>query len=460
MKHNKSHDDPWGAFDEDEYAVPTEVTGADSGDDEESRRRSAEALALRGSGTRGRKKGRGAGGGMPPGMMPAGGAGGAGAPGAGAAPQPAMSQPMMSAGPSGSAGMPSVVPGAQMGLPGAQMGRIGASPYAPAGANVPPVAGGPGAPAPSAGLMAAGTEDSVDADTMREALRRSGLDEHISVDSDGRINTDPLVDTDGDGIPDTPRSQVPGPGDTSPGDSGPGGSGPGDGGPGDSGPGDNSPYPGVDPVPGSPVPGYPTPDPTDPWPRTPSPGNPTPGDPTPGIPDPGDGTYPTPYPVNPVDPVQPAPVTPGYPTPTPTPAPGDGPGGSLPPAPSPSKPGDPGAPYTPPSSPPNSSSPGYRPADFSYDAGELHNEAGRWSDVADRSKPMQKTMKSTPDPSDMFGVMTQVVSPYRTAVETSVEAAGDAGLEAEAHALALGASAQEYQDNEDQAQQHVGGMNA
>ncbi|MFD0866996.1 hypothetical protein ACFQ06_14430, partial [Tessaracoccus lubricantis] len=47
-------EDPWGAADADEYAVPTEVTGAeDEKEREERRRRRAGGMALRGSGTRG-----------------------------------------------------------------------------------------------------------------------------------------------------------------------------------------------------------------------------------------------------------------------------------------------------------------------------------------------------------------------------------------------------------------------
>lgn len=444
MKHNKSLDDPWGAFDEDEYAVPTEVTGADSEDDnDERRRRAGDAMALRGSGTRGRKKGGGTGG-MPPGMMPGGaGGGGAGAPAAGGvAPQPAMSQPMMSAGPGGAAGMPSVMPGAQMGRMG------GSSLYAPAGANAPLAPAGPGAaPVPSAGLMAAGADDPVDAETMREALQRSGLDQSVTVDSDGRIITDPLVDTDGDGIPDTPRSQVAGPGETTP--------------------GSDSPYPGADsgpgaPTPSNPDPGYPgpvtpspvtpsptTPSPRDDWYTSPDPTNPSdPSNPT----DPGNQTGPS----VPSNPSNPSPYDPSYPTPNPG---GPRPGTEIG-SPTPGRRDDSGMRYTPPSSPPSSSSAGYRPADFTYNAGDLHNEAGRWSDLADRSKPMQNMMMSTPDPNAMFGVMTQVVSPYRAAVETSVEAAEDAGLEAEAHAMALSAASKKYQENEAQAQQHAGGMNS
>ncbi|MHA7860599.1 hypothetical protein ACX1DX_04355 [Tessaracoccus sp. Y36] len=455
--------DPWGALDEDEYAVPGEVTGAETDKNrEDRRRRKAAAMALRGSGTRGRKGG-GAGA-MPPAMMPPNATVG----GVGAAPGGAGAmQPMMSAGPGAAGG------GIPTMLQGAQAGRLaGPSLFGPSGSGASGAMFGPGGfTAPGGGLMAAGTEDSLDAEQLREALRRSGLDQLVAVDSDGRIIEDPLVDTDGDGVPDTPLSKVrqrdgrntaptagvqatglqsvyqqgpgsgsyaagamaPGttaPGTTAPGTTVPGTTVPGTTLPGSSGPGGTQ-SPSTGYYPGGPVAaGDASGSETDP--STNSPGSQSGG---------GfeyDGGHQTG--VRPQDGTTNSSTSPTY-TSTGSQT-GTRPSGSTSFA-------QPTSTY--------SSTGG---SDYSVNTDQLRRESTNWSDLADRSKPMQDTIMSTPEPGAMFGVMTEAVPPYRTAVESSVQAASDAGLEAEAQAMALDAASNNYDQNETQATDSLGGMNS
>ena len=99
--------DLWGAEDEDEFAVPGAVTGSDE-EREERRRRKKAGMALRGSGTRGRKEKGGGSGSMPaaPGAT-VGGVGGQ-APGS-------MGVPAAAGGPAGSMPLSSLGGAAQAG---------------------------------------------------------------------------------------------------------------------------------------------------------------------------------------------------------------------------------------------------------------------------------------------------------------------------------------------------------
>lgn len=471
-------EDPWGAFDDDEYAVPGEVTGGEkeANRDEERRKRRSGGMALRGSGTRG-KKGKGTGA-MPGGMMPpnasVGGVGGAGAPGAGGPvgmPGGAVPQPMAGG-------------GAGMGMPGGRMA-------APVGGAAAPGAGGPGGMAvPGGGPMAAGTEDILDAEQLRQALERSGLDQLVVVDSDGQIIPDPLVDTDGDGIPDTRASQVtarnsananqaPTTGVHAAGLQSASQQGPG-----------TSPQPGTQPgVPAPPAPTRPV-APVAPLPAPSQPAYPQPpGYQPPGYQPPGyqpPGYQPPGY-------QPPGYQPPTYPQPGPIAAGGDDPavddpadnwdndGGSNSSSDSgvqAPRPGDSSYYQQPPtySSDPSTSSgtrststtsfaqstPSYTSSggtDYQVAGQDLRNSSQRWQDVAEQSGPLRDTVLSTPDAVTMFGVLKQPVVPYVEAVQSTAKVAEEAGLESTAEAVKTDLARKNYQDAEDAALQEIGRAN-
>lgn len=186
-------DDPWGT-DEDDYSVPSAVTGAED-DHEDRRKRGKGAMALRGSGTRGGSKSDGSGlaGGAP--MMGApgatvGGVGGVGGVGA---------QPMGGA-----------MPGAQLGL--AQNGAVGSMPVgmlqnaqnssraATGAVYAPPAGAGPQAASAGPGVY--------DPEFLREALKANGFTREALDEKTPGVGGIDLVDTDGDGVPDTPRAEA------------------------------------------------------------------------------------------------------------------------------------------------------------------------------------------------------------------------------------------------------------
>ena len=195
-------DDPWGTED-DEYAVPGAVTGAE--DDRDNRQRgSAGGMALRGSGTRGGASGpQAASGGMMP-MAPGATVGGVGGP---AAAQAGSTQ-AMSAAAGGGGQMPLTLLQQQAQTSThATKAVAGTAAYAPAG-------GGTGSMSGFAGVAAAGSEgyDSARIKAILDAEGfdpRAGLDSRRAayVDADGRFvdASADLVDSDGDGIPDAPR---------------------------------------------------------------------------------------------------------------------------------------------------------------------------------------------------------------------------------------------------------------
>ena len=400
-------EDPWGT-DDDEYAVAG-VDGA-LDDDDERRRRSATGMAVRGSGTRGAKKNGGAGGGpagMPMGM---GGAGaGAGAPGATVggvggpvgglqAGGPQLGLLPAGVGGSGASGMPLTLLQTQQGAK-----AVSSAAYAPA-----PLPGG-GVTAAGAGAMA------YDPVTMAEALKANGYDldaESQYFDAAGRlVGGDELVDTDGDGVPDTPRS---GSGRT-PGTVGPGGV-PLPGGGSTTTPGTGPSGPIASGVPGTTVPG--------PGGTTTTPGPWVPG-PVPGAPVPGPVTTPQPTPI---------------PTTGSTPLYGSGNLGGGPQAantPGSGQGGVGGAPY--------GSTGG---TDFSVASDSLYAHSRRWQELSDSTDAIIRDMSSTQSGERMFGIISAPAAAYNKAVDELVTSVQASGQEAGAVSSGMNQSGYRYDDYE------------
>lgn len=414
-------DDPWGT-DEDDYSVPSAVTGAED-DHEDRRKRGTGAMALRGSGTRGGSKSDGSAlaGGAP--MMGAPGAtvGGVGAVGA---------QPMGGA-----------MPGAQLGL--AQNGAVGSMPVgmlqnaqnssraATGAVYAPPAGAGPQAASAGPGVY--------DPEFLREALKANGFTREALDEKTPGVGGIDLVDTDGDGVPDTPRAEAeksarergatnpggmlpgplpiggningPGPAPTTPGTN-----------PGATTPGTNP--PGTNPVPGTTPPGF----------RT-----------MPG--------YPPPV-ATPLPGTNPIPVT-GGPAYQPNPVPGTQPGTTTPisaPSTGPIAAGG----YTP-------TNPGGRDIDFaqqtptysgsgrngySVNSDDLRSDSKQWVGVAESTAPVADAIISTASPATMFGHMTDPVPTYQSAVDSSRDFVSQSGESSLAFSQSLDETASNFDEQE------------
>lgn len=412
-------DDPWGA-EEDEYAVPAAVTGAEE-DTRERRRQGGTGMAVRGSGTRGASQA------------------GKGPMAAGA---PMMGAPGATVGGVGAQGAPAGL-GAMPQLGAAQNSAVGSMPVgllqgaqsssraATAQVYSPPMSSG-GLQAASAGPGA------YDPELLREALKENGFmpDAERGADNGGGPGSE-LVDTNGDGIPDTPRSEVerarehdpqrppgggflplPGGGgnQVAPGGSGPGSYGPGGSGPGGSGPGNGGYQP----------------------PRGPSYPGPT-----------------SPVPTNPGGPT--GPTNPGYPPTTSNPGPGSqtGPGqngGWQPPT-------STGPVAADGSSTSNAAGgPGFSQATPTYTGSggsgysvtpeDLRRDSREWAAVSDQSAPIVQAIISTPPPAVMFGHMSAPISTYRAAVQTAQEHVEESGEQSLTVSVGLNETAANFDEQE------------
>lgn len=95
---------------------------------------------------------------------------------------------------------------------------------------------------------------------------------------------------------------------------------------------------------------------------------------------------------------------------------------------------------------------GYAPTsgtDFSVNRTDLRREAAEFDDISAETKPVQQLILSSPDPRLMFGVMDAPISPYKEAVVTSaetVEETGDATMRISSN---LGSNVKNYESTEE-----------
>ncbi|AQP46958.1 hypothetical protein BW730_04905 [Tessaracoccus aquimaris] len=384
-------DDPWGTDDADDYAVPSAVTRADD-DQEDRRRRSKVAMALRGSGTRGGAKAKDQSASvLPPAAAPGATVGGVGAP-VGAANPGAMTSMQANAAQNAAVGtMPvSLLQNAQ------NAGRGGAAPV-----FAPPGGGG--------GLQAASAAPVYDPEFVKEALQANGF-------------TDPDADPAGSAAGPEGETDRPGGAKTQPGTT-------------------LSAMPPV--LSGGPATG-------------PAPVVLAPQPPGGGGGGAGGGAAPsTPYLPGPVLTPQPLPVgtTPLPPFTTPTapivrhPGPdivvsGPRPAESG----TPPRSGEPGKDFhqeTPTYQPPSANS-----GDYAVSTDDLRRDAKKWAEVADLSAPIVDAMLKAPPPSTMFGHMKAPVTSYQDAVDSSIGFVDDAGERQLSTSERLALSADNFDEQE------------
>ncbi len=86
--------------------------------------------------------------------------------------------------------------------------------------------------------------------------------------------------------------------------------------------------------------------------------------------------------------------------------------------------------------------------DYSVRTDELRDESQEWEEIAERQGQLAKDVESLPDPAPTFGVLSAMVPPYAAVQDASAESAQEAGTESQYTAGGLDQNAASYDANE------------
>lgn len=98
-------------------------------------------------------------------------------------------------------------------------------------------------------------------------------------------------------------------------------------------------------------------------------------------------------------------------------------------------------------------------ADYSVRTDELRGESQEWEQIADRQGQLANDVESLPDPAPTFGVLSAMVPPYSAVQDASAESALEAGAESQYTAGGLDENAASYDANEEAGSAIAGRMN-